>query len=45
MYEIHYGLKKHFNVAFHPLAMDMFENIDEIGIEKHISNTINAFKK
>ena len=45
MVEMSLWSKKHLNVAFHPLAIDMFENIDEIGVEKHISNTINAFKK
>jgi DNA-binding HxlR family transcriptional regulator len=37
--------KKHLNVTFSPLAIDVFNNINEIGVEKHISNTINALKK
>lgn len=45
MVEMALWSKKHLNVAFHPLAIDMFENIDEIGVEKHFSNTINTFKK
>lgn len=35
--------KKHLNVEFSHIAIDLFEEIDSIGIENHISNTINYY--
>lgn len=37
--------KKNLNVDFSPLAKEMFDNINEIGVEKHIVNKINNYKK
>jgi len=32
-------------VEFHPLSVEMFKEIDSIGLEKHISNTMEGYKK
>ena len=35
--------RKNLNSPFHPLANDMFEDIDSVGVEKHINNVLKAF--
>lgn len=37
--------KKNLKVDFSPLAKEMFDNINEIGVEKHIVNKIKNYKK
>ena len=32
--------RKNLNPPFHPLSMEMFEDIDSIGVEKHIENVM-----
>ena len=32
--------RKHLKMDFHPLAVDMFKDIDAIGVEQHIKNVI-----
>lgn len=35
--------RKNLNSPFHPLANDMFKDIDSGGVEKHINNVLKAF--
>ena len=37
--------RKNLDVEFHPLSVEMFNDVDAIGLEKHISNTIEGYKK
>ena len=37
--------RKNLDVEFHPLSVEMFKDIDSIGLEKHISNTMEGYKK
>lgn len=34
--------RKNLNPPFHPLSMEMFEDIDSIGVEKHIENVMKS---
>ncbi len=37
--------RKNLDVEFHPLSVEMFNDVDAIGLEKHISNTMEGYKK
>ena len=37
--------RKNLDVEFHPLSVEMFKDIDSIGLEKHISNTMEGYKR
>lgn len=40
MVEMALWSRKHLKMDFHPLAVDMFKDIDAIGAEQHINNVI-----
>jgi len=40
MVEMALWSRKHLKMDFHPLAVDMFKDIDAIGVEQHIKNVI-----
>ena len=40
MIEMALWSRKHLKMDFHPLAVDMFKDIDAIGVEQHIKNVI-----
>jgi len=37
--------RKNLDVEFHPLSVEMFKDIDSKGLEKHISNTMEGYRK
>ena len=37
--------RKNLDVEFHPLSVEMFKEIDSIGLEQHISNTMEGYRK
>jgi len=37
--------RENLDVEFHPLSVEMFNDVDAIGLKKHISNTIEGYKK